>query len=366
MKGSKLQDACRERIDEELSKIADERSKGVMTAGYICSGFPAAVAAGLGLRPLRIVQGIPSSQWIASNSKMRPDVCPFILSVLEASSSGSGTCGLVDVWVGAATCDQTRRLFASMAGVRPVHNLQLPSTRTGESLRYYQWQVTDMVERMQDALGLQYSEDRAMEYAGGIQEAGTFLSELAGGGTILPMDLHMLIHLALLSGPDGLLETIEGLAGLAQDFIPSKRIALAGSMLALEDTLMLEVLQENQVAAVPLGCTGLGSLPFLGLNRLPASGSPADIAAESFRSSRCIRCRPNDDTFRYLVAGIKETRCSGLIVKTLKFCDLWYAERERFRNRMEVPVLVMDTSYGEGEALRQANRLEAFLETVPT
>lgn len=364
MRGSKLQEECRSRIAGKLASIDDSRNAGTVTAGFLCSGFPSAVAAGLGLRPLRITQGRTPASVDAVTSGVRPDVCPFVLSVLDSSDSRTGMAALVDQWIGLATCDHTRRCFALMAGDRTVHHIQFPSTRTDEASRYYQWQVTDLVERLERTLGVEYSAELAFEYARGMHGAGEYLTGIACSCSMSPLDLHMLLQLALISEPGGLREELEDLAGLAEDYSPWIRIALTGSALSLEDTHLLEVLQDIGAAAVPLGCTGLQSLPFLGLNCLPASGSPSDLAAEAFRSSRCARCRPNEATFEYIREGIRLTGCSGLLVKTLKFCDLWFTERERLRERMEVPVLVMDTSYGQGEALRQTNRLEAFLETL--
>ena len=364
MRKSKLQEECHSRIADELSSIREARIAGERTAGFLCSGFPGAVAAGLGLRPLRILQGAASVREGAGTAPVRPDVCPFVLSILEAVESGSGACGLVDIWFGLATCDQTRRCFAHMAVKQPVYNLQFPSTRTEEALGYYKWQIADLVERLESVLGVEYSPERALKHAREVHRAFSFISGLARSGTISPLDLHMLIQLATLSRPEGLRETLEELAGLAREYSPSIRIALTGSILSMGDTQLLEILQQRKAAVIPLGCTGLQSFPFMGLNSLPASGSPADLAAEAFRSSRCIRCRPNDSAFDYIRDGIALTESSGLIVKTLKFCDLWFTERERFRDGMDVPVLVMDTTYGDGEALRQENRLEAFLETL--
>lgn len=361
---SKLQEECQSRITKELYSIMEARNAGARTAGFLCSGFPGAVAAGLGLRPIRVLQGAASAGEGSVPVPVRPDVCPFVLSILEAAESGSGACGLVDIWFGLATCDQTRRCFAQMARKLPVYNLQFPSTRTEEALGYYQWQMVDLVERLEGVLGVEYSPERALNHSREVHRAFSFLAGIASSGTMPPLDLHMMTHLAMLSRPEGLRETLEEIAGLSREYSPSVRIALTGSILSLADTQLLEILQQREAAVIPLGCTGLQSFPFMGLNRLPESGSPEDLAAEAFRSSRCIRCRPNDSTFDYIRDGIELTESDGLIVKTLKFCDLWFTERERFRNGMDVPVMVMDTTYGDGEALRQENRLEAFLETL--
>jgi benzoyl-CoA reductase/2-hydroxyglutaryl-CoA dehydratase subunit BcrC/BadD/HgdB len=335
-----------------------------MTAGYICSGFPAAVAAGMGLRPVRVLQGTSGRMEDAGSERVRPDICPFVKVVLGGTASGSGIFGEIDLWMGLSTCDHTRRCFAALSLSASVYPIQLPSTVTDGSLEYYQWQIGDLVRRAEEITGRKYSEERALEYAVMKHEAGRVLVEAVLGSNLSPMDLHLLLHLYHISDPAGLAAVLASLLKTAEEFRPSGVVGITGSILSLEDTHVTRILEERRVGMIPLGCCGLQSLPFMGLNTVPSSGSPEDLAGESFLSMRCPRCRPNRRTFDYLEESARQTGCRGLLVKTLKFCDLWYTERVRLRERMELPVLVMDTSYGPGEASRQANRIESFLETL--
>jgi benzoyl-CoA reductase/2-hydroxyglutaryl-CoA dehydratase subunit BcrC/BadD/HgdB len=363
---SPFQRACRERIAGELDSIRRFREDGGKTLGYLCSGFPEPVAAGLGLRPLRVLHGASGQLEDEGGSLVRPDICPFIKVVLGGTFTGSEPFCLVDLWMGLATCDHTRRCFSRIAEKAAVHTIQLPSTRTVSACGYYGWQMAEFVRRAERLLDVVYSPDRAMRHAAARYAAGKVLAEAALGGSLSPMDLHCLFHLFHLSDPNGLEKTIRSLLELADDFSPRFRVALTGSALTLEDTHILRMLEEERVGLVPLGCSGLQSVPFGGINGLPVSASPEGLADESFRSLRCPRSRPNDETFDYIRDVVRMTGCSGILVKTLKFCDLWFTERERFREGMDVPVLVIDTSYGEGEAPRQRNRVESFLETLKT
>ncbi|MBN2587501.1 MAG: 2-hydroxyacyl-CoA dehydratase [Candidatus Fermentibacteraceae bacterium] len=361
---SPLQRACRDRIADELDSIRRFREGGGKTLGYLCCGFPEPVAAGLGLRPLRILHGASGQMEDAGGSLVRPDICPFIKVVLGGIFAGSEPFCLVDLWMGLATCDHTRRCFSRIAETAAVHTVQLPSTRTGKAGGYYGWQMTEFVRQAERLLDVVYSPDTVMEHAAARCAAGKVLAEAALGGSLSPMDLHCLFHLFHLSDPKGLDETLRSLLKLADEFSPRFMVALTGGALTLEDTHILHLLEEKRVGVLPLGCSGLQSVPFAGMNGLPVSASPEGLADESFRSLRCPRSRPNDETFDYIGEAVRISGCSGILVKTLKFCDLWFTERERLRERMDVPVLVIDTSYGEGEAPRQRNRVESFLETL--
>jgi len=211
--------------------------------------------------------------------------------------------------------------------------------------------------------GLEYSMERALSYAVNSWKAGEILRNAVLSCRISPLDLHWLFHLFLIADPCGLDKILSDLLKKADSYSPDYMIALAGSSLALEDVWVLRSVQDRNAGIIPLHCSGLQLTPHDELNEFPVSGSVEYLTGRSFRSVRCARSRPNTDMFQYIIKSVLDTACNGLIVKTLKFCDLWFTERERFRS-MDMPVLVLDTSYGEGEAERQRSRIEAFLETL--
>jgi len=361
--GSRLQERCLARMETELSEMEAFRDSGGIILGYLCQGFPPAAAAGLGMWPVRVLSEAGIELEDKGGLLVRPDICPLVKVFLGGVSTGSGIYGLVDVWAGLATCDQTRRCFSELPGLTGarVHHLQLPATRSRASEDYY----GTLIERFcADAAEDGYDQAKALKYANDRFLAGLVLADAAFSGSVSPLDLHWLSHLFHIARPDGLDGVLTALLEDAEPFSPEFRIAMAGSPVALEDVAILAILQSRKVGVVPLHCTGLQSLPAFDLNGLPPSGEPRDLASMAYGSIRCARSRPNHEMFDYIGNGIADTSAAGLIVKTMKFCDLWFTERERFRERMTVPVLVIDTSFSPGETERQSTRVEAFLDTV--
>jgi benzoyl-CoA reductase/2-hydroxyglutaryl-CoA dehydratase subunit BcrC/BadD/HgdB len=183
-------------------------------------------------------------------------------------------------------------------------------------------------------------------------------------GSVKPMDLHWMYHLYHVARPAPLEDFFSSLLSERISEAPSRRIALAGSPLSLEDTTVIEVLQKGGFGVLPLHCAALQSVPSTDPPGEPVSGGVRELAGLAFRSVRCARSRPNDDMFGYISELIDHTGCEGLVVKTMRFCDLWFTERERFREKMNIPVLVLDTAFSSGERERQMARLEAFMETL--
>ncbi|KZD15125.1 MAG: 2-hydroxyacyl-CoA dehydratase [Candidatus Fermentibacter sp.] len=316
------------------------------------------------MRSIRVLHGASSNNEGAGERFMRPDSCPLVKSFAGAASAGTGLHGMVDAWVAMYTCDQTRRLFQALGRITAVDafHIQLPSTRTKEAEDYFASQV----ERLCDDLVSRgfsdgYSTDRALAFEKERRRAASSLRSIAMKGLLKPSDLHKAFELFQIARPGWLAGFLETAVAASKPWQGSMRIAVAGGPMAAGDDAVPGLLEAAGVTMVPLGCSGLqATLP----DAEPVDGSPGWLAREYFQASRCARCRPNDQVFEYLERTLEEADCRGLILKTLKFCDLWYTERERIRERMPVPVLVLDTSYAPGGRERVGTRIEAFLESL--
>ena len=363
---SPLQEKCLRAMEVEFRAIDDLRSSGGRVMGYLCQGFPAAVAAGLGMWPVRVLQETCTELEERGGMLVRPDVCPLIKSFLGGVSTGSGIYGVIDVWAGLATCDQTRRCFAELESLTgaEVLQIQLPSTRSGSAERYYGTMMQRFCREATSSGSGDYDPDAALSYDRDRYAVGELLARVSLTGSVPPLDLHWMYHLYHVARPAGLEGFFTSLLSESSYAAPSHRIALAGSPLSLEDTTVLEVLAEGGFGVVPLHCAALQSVPCAAPPGKPVSGSPLDLAARAFRSVKCARSRPNDEMFEYISELIDRTGCEGLIVKTMRLCDLWFTERERFREKMSVPVMVLDTAFSSGERERQTARLDAFMETL--
>jgi benzoyl-CoA reductase/2-hydroxyglutaryl-CoA dehydratase subunit BcrC/BadD/HgdB len=75
--------------------------------------------------------------------------------------------------------------------------------------------------------------------------------------------------------------------------------------------------------------------------------------------------RPNTALYEWLGERVRERAVRGIVLRRYLWCDLWHAERERFRQWSPVPVLDLDMDReDDGARSRTLGRLEAFLETL--
>lgn len=291
----------------------------------------------------------------AGEALVRPDLCPFVKSVLGGIVCSMEGFAAVDAWAGMYTCDMTRRLFQELERLsgKKVFPLQLPATRTPESARWFCESVENLAsELIRAGFSSGYDPEAALAWENERLEGAAVLRGAALSFTVPPVVLQEMFHGFF---AENRFPRVVAAGGLS----PRIRVAATGSVMARGDDTVPETLQQLGAGYLPLGCTGLSGLP----STVPADGSIRELALASFQDTRCIRNRPNRAVREWIEEQTIEAGCHGLILKTLSFCDLWHTEKERFR-RMPFPVLVLSSDLSPGERGRTSVRLQAFVETL--
>jgi len=364
-KVSVIRTACDAKLAAELEALRQHRASGKKVAGYTCHAFPAAVLAGLGLWPARILCDTSADAESAGEKVVRPDVCPLVKTLLGNVAEKRGLHGSVDLWIGLSTCDQMRRGMHSLSEhlACEVHPIQFPATRTQESAEYFASQAKRLVADIEARHGQRFNAGVAEQWQQDHDKAAAVLSRAARSGSVSPLDLHSMFHVFFLAQPAGLAEFFSKLIASAKPYRGSKTVVLAGGPITREDTALMEELEERGYAVLPLNCTGLNAVEH---EEIAPAGSDLieSLAHKAFTMPACTRSRPNTAVYTRIEETLKTSGANGLIVKTLKFCDHWYTERERLRRSFGVPVLVFDSDYAEGGRERILSRIDAFLETL--
>jgi hypothetical protein len=204
---------------------------------------------------------------------------------------------------------------------------------------------------------------RAGEYEAAFRRDARALRRAALSGRTDPVELAGLLKEFSTACPTGGDAALCGRIARAESEgrSPTCRVAVLEVPGAPGDSLVPESLSARGAGMVGLGCGALWGIPE---GPSPPAPSPRDLAREYFDAVLCARCRPNDKIFDSLKRTLEETGAAGLVVSTMRFCDMWFAERLRLRTRMPVPVLVLDRDLSPAGRETAANRLDAFLDSL--
>jgi benzoyl-CoA reductase/2-hydroxyglutaryl-CoA dehydratase subunit BcrC/BadD/HgdB len=351
-----LSSKARSLYSEELSSLIDLPKSGIKTAAYACGAFPPAIVAGMGLRPVRLPLGVSRGQPGIGNGIVREDVCPLVRELILDIQSGN-----VDTVIGMHTCDTTRRLFQESGRFSslPVHQLQLPATSGSVSQDFFASQIDRLCRDMVlNGFSRGYDAAAAEEWQEATMDAASLVRERMH--TIPPVALQYILHLFRIADPSGLKAKIGNLLNRSAVYHPKFTFLLSGSPVPPGDDTVAEITESLGGSLIPVNCTGFQMFP----DGAPDDYSPRALAKQYFNSMKCVRCRPNTQTFSYLEQQAAQTGADGLVYKCLKFCDLWFTEKVRIKEKMSIPVLVLDTGFSEGESERTGVRLESFVQSL--
>lgn len=92
--------------------------------------------------------------------------------------------------------------------------------------------------------------------------------------------------------------------------------------------------------------------------------APLQALAQSYLSTPAIWKRPGKPFFDWLDKQIKTHCVNGVIVIQHPFCDYWRAAAYDIKNRLNVPVVTLETGEGGRFCAAALSRLDAFLEHV--
>jgi hypothetical protein len=96
-----------------------------------------------------------------------------------------------------------------------------------------------------------------------------------------------------------------------------------------------------------------------------AGGNPFDVlVAGYFENIVDVFQRPNARLYSWLKPRLLSRRVRGIVLWHFTGCDLWRAEAQTLRETFGLPVLLLEAGEAAGAGPRDANRLQAFAETL--
>lgn len=384
MPSDKIEKNIEEFFIAERLAIKNHRDNGGLVCGYLCRHFPPEILAGLGLWPVRLTSGADFNSERLGEQVVRPDACSYCKSAIGCFKAKTGLHGMTDILVGVITCDMMRRTIDKVEAETeiPVFRVNMPATRSANAESYFVMEVRRVVEELERFLHRKFDPAKCIAYFNTRKKISEILEDIVINNKLPPVLIHKLFHMFSIARPEEMLLFLKKLKLGKTPTGECRKIILTGSALCLEDVFLTELLQEKGISVIPFYCTGLGAteiyrsgklkcitgiLPVSFKSKFPRNPDKYIIKALallSFNSNICIRQRPNNAVYDRLKKMIKSEKCDGVILKSLKFCDLWFTEKERMKQELGIPLLVLDTTYSDSEKERVRNRVEAFLEII--
>ena len=363
---------CLKGIDKfysrELQFIAEIKQRRLPMAAVFSHLFPLSILRGFQVNPIRIISGTTIVAENYGEQLVRPDACPFCKSVLGNFHVKSDLFSKIDFIIGLITCDQKRRMLerVEVEFNIPVFPINIPATRTASSRQYYienfHILITDIAEFLKKDLDLDLIRQ---DYNFRRLNAKYFLKLLLETSPP-PKILQSLIALHAISRPEKLFHFLNTFMNNIPMLQAKKKILIIGSMLGKEDDILLEILANHSIQPILLLSTGIDAFDgWQDISMISNTNLIQKLAEVSFDLSPEIRTRPNAEVYTRIHQFLNKTKADGIICKSLTFCDLWFTEKKRLQEFFAgVPLLILDTGYGDGTLGQIRTRVETFVEMI--
>jgi len=283
--------------------------------------------------------------------------------------------------VGETTCDGKKKMFELLAEYQPVYVMEVPNKKTPQSRALWLEEVTAFKEVIEKLTGNGITAEKLSEATDLVNQRRQALQRLYNLRKVRPVPI---------SGKDALLVTqvsfyddvkrctqqvnalcdeLDKRAANNEAVAPANapRILISGSPMAIPNWKLHHVLESTGAVVVcEESCTGTRFF-----TELVRPEESLDIQmkaiAERYMNIHCACFTPNDERFEDVVDLAREYGADGVIHYNLQFCHTYANEAVRVERRLEdagIPLLRIETDYGDEDTGQLKTRVEAFLEMI--
>ncbi len=353
--------------------MVEAENAGKIPIGYTCSYIPEILLSVDKLIPVRMrAPGIRSTEM--ADNYLSLVLCTYTRSILEFAMDNRYD--YIKGWVFASSCDHMCRLYDNINYlIKPSfsHILDLPRNKTMEALKWYTEELQVLVNKLSDQFEVDMGEEAISNAVGKYNDLINMIltigeSRKAEKPLITGTEFHSMITAYLVSPKDVIQGAIKEFQRKLQDRngIGDYRARLMVVGGELDNPGFTELIESmGGLVVADRYCTG--SLP--GFRPIETGNdSLASIAAHTFNNNLCSRMMKQfENRLSYIQQVIEEYSVDGVIVESIKFCDLWGIEAALLVSELReagVPVLRLEREYHQTAEGQLRTRVQAFLESM--
>ncbi|KJS13339.1 MAG: 3-hydroxyacyl-ACP dehydratase [Desulfotomaculum sp. BICA1-6] len=365
-----------------IQELQEHKSNGGKVIGTFCVFVPEEIIRAAGAICIGLCSGVEIGA--AQAEKVLPrNVCPLIKSFMGFKLAKVcpyfESCDMV---VGETTCDGKKKAFEILNDYVPVHVMETPQMKREKDRALWRSEVQDFVVRVEEYTGNQINLENIQRSIKDVNNKRLALLRLAGlrkqnPAPISGKDSLLIEQIAMYDDVERFtlkvnelcdeLETrVQGNNGVHAADAP--RIIVTGTPMAIPNWKVPHIIESaGAVIVAEELCTGLRYFE----NTVAENGTnldqSIDAIAERYLGINCACFTPNEGRMEKLVRLAKEYNADGIIHCSLAFCDPYLIEANRVEKVLKehgIPLLKIETDYGQEDTGQLQTRVEAFLEMI--
>lgn len=365
-----------------VQELQEFRSNGGKVVGTFCVFVPEELILAAGGVYVGLCAGLEVGT-AKAEAVLPRNICPLIKSFMGFKLSRIcpyfESC---DLLVGETTCDGKKKAFEVLGDFAPVYTMETPQRKEPGDRAVWLGEIQALAARLEELTGQKITADRlaeAIRKVNAKRRALRRLAELrkADPPPISGRDTLLIYQIAFYDDVERFTKQVNALCdeleervrqgvGVAPPGTP--RLVVTGTPMAIPNWKVPYIIETSGAVIVAEElCTGSRYYEALTAEDGATLGDLMLNVALRHLEPDCACFTPNNRRLEKLQAMAHEYRAAGVVSYVLAFCDPYAVETyqvEKSLKRANVPLLKIETDYGQQDAGQLRTRIQAFLELL--
>ena len=284
--------------------------------------------------------------------------------------------------VGETTCDGKKKMFELLAEHHPVYVMEVPNKKSLAGRQLWLGEVSAFRDTVERLTGNRITGENLASATLRVNQRRRALQRLYETRKTTPVpvsgrDALLVTQVSFYDDVDrctqqvnALCDELEARIAAGEGALPAEapRVMVSGSPMAIPNWKLHHVLEAAGAAVVcEESCTGTRFFSEL----VPETGGTVDeqldAIASRYMNINCACFTPNDARLDDIVRLAREYRVDGVVHYNLQFCHTYATEAVRVEKPLAeegIPLLRIETDYGDEDTGQLRTRVDAFLEMI--
>ncbi len=366
-----------------IQEMLDEKERtGAQIVGTFCIYVPDEIILALGGIPVGLCGGSAYS-FPDADTMMPRNICPLIRSYVGFKVGKlSPFFECCDFLVGETTCDAKKKTWEILDDLQPTYVMELPQRKDEIDRGLWREEIARFIEKMEEASGKKITVDALKDGIRRVNAKRRALKRLYEARKAVPApisgkDALLVSQLAFYDQIDRFTEKVNALSdelearvrdGIGVVAKGAPRLFISGTPQVIPNWKIHHVVESS--GGIVVGeetCTGIRYFNDLVDESPDTVDGLIDALASRSLSINCSCFTPNDDRIQQVIEWVKASRADGVIYYVLQFCHAYnveYVKMERALREAGIPVLKIESDYGDEDVGQIKTRIEAFMEQI--
>lgn len=365
-----------------IKELQDHKAKGEKVVGTFCVYVPEEIV--LAADGLCVGLCAGAEIGMAEAEKVLPrNLCPLIKSALGFKLSKIcpyfESCDMI---VGENTCDGKKKTWEILNDIVPTYVMDLPQKKSSKGKELWSNEVAEFKSEVEKLTGKEITASSLSEgirLVNNKRKALLRLSDLrkANPSPISGRDALLIEQIAFYDDIPRFVEKVSALCDELEERVSkgvgvtdssAPRLLISGTPMVIPNWKVPYIIETSGATIVcEESCTGQRYFRNLVAETDGGVESQLNNLADRYLRTDCACFAPNDERIDHVIEYVKNFNVDGVVCYTLQFCDPYAVETYRVKKVLEeegIPVLEIETDYGQEDTGQIKTRVEAFVEML--